>query len=622
MLARLNTGSFSVAVVGEFKRGKTTFINALLGRPVLPADVVPCSATVSRLIYGRTPRAEIHFRTGEVRAVELAELDRYITQMTEEAAMIAATVRQAVVAYPTLFCQNNVAIIDTPGLSDTEAFTRLTLDVVPHSDAAVFVVSALAPFSETEREFLMRLLETFDLDRLLFVVNQIDQVGDARAADRVVARVRNRIAESVVRAGLTGEGTDMPGIASRLRVFGLSAYLALQAKLARDAESLAASRLPDFEHVLEQFLVRDRGLVSLRPALKLLTEGGRAVLAAQGNGDPDPTAALDPRLRHELDAIVSEASTHEHQLPERIATIRPRLTQLVAALEQELIEAAHAITEGRAFQNPSLKPNELGAQLSAAVERAIQQANGDRRTTLKAVLDGWIAEELATLDALSQRLDAVAARLATTDGRAKAIEALIATLYAVAARLAATDEVTRAVCIGRDRDWMEAYRRQVDMIWPDFTLGGPIPHQAGDLLDKVARPTLGLLGNLVGSETVARGVFSVVLQSALKGALCDGMKTTVRAHAKRTIHRLLTQAALPAHLDRIVTEIGGTLRDLLYREVESLVHRAYTTQATLAALEERQRAQVARRQADVARMRDRAENILAASARLTVYLSR
>lgn len=615
MLARLNAGAFSVAVVGEFKRGKTTFINALLGRPVLPADAVPCSATVSRLVYGRTPRAEIHFRDGEVRAVELAELDHYITQVTEEAAAMAATVRQAVVAYPTLFCQNNVAIIDTPGLSDTEAFTRLTLDVVPHSDAAVFVVSALAPFSETEGEFLSRLLETLDLDRLLFVVNRIDQIDDADA-DRVVARIRNRIADIVVRAGLTGETpVDVPTVADRLRVFGLSAHRALRAKLARDADELAASRLPDLEQILEQFLVRDRGVVSLKPALQLLTEGGRAVLAAlaaRGDDDRALAMALDPQFRHELDAIATEASTREHRLPERIDAVRTRLAEWAAALEPELIAVSReAIAHMPAPRDASLKPNELEARLSAAVERTIQRTNHERRTALKTELDGWITEELAVLDAASRRLDAIAAGLH------------------------APDEAIQAVRIDRDLDWIEAFQRQVDVAWPDFVLGKPAPDRPDQLLGAIARPTLGLLGDWVGSETVARGVSSVFRRfgsdagdkvakgmHGLQGALNDGMKATVRTHAERTIQRLLAQAALPTYLEQIVAELGQTLRELLHREVEHLVRRAYAIQADWVAQEERQRAQVARRQAEVARLRDRAEDLLAVGARLSVYLSR
>ena len=59
VLHRIENDSFTVAVVGEFKRGKSTFINALLGVDVLPTDVLPCSATLNRVSYSLTPRINL-----------------------------------------------------------------------------------------------------------------------------------------------------------------------------------------------------------------------------------------------------------------------------------------------------------------------------------------------------------------------------------------------------------------------------------------------------------------------------------------------------------------------------------------------------------------------------------
>ncbi len=64
VLDRVQANSFAVAVVGEFKRGKSTFINALLGQEILPADVLPCSATLNRVTYGVQPLVKIVFRVG------------------------------------------------------------------------------------------------------------------------------------------------------------------------------------------------------------------------------------------------------------------------------------------------------------------------------------------------------------------------------------------------------------------------------------------------------------------------------------------------------------------------------------------------------------------------------
>jgi len=64
ILHRIASDSFSIAVVGEFKRGKSTFINALSGKNFLPSDVLPATATLNRITYSPTPSAKIIFRDG------------------------------------------------------------------------------------------------------------------------------------------------------------------------------------------------------------------------------------------------------------------------------------------------------------------------------------------------------------------------------------------------------------------------------------------------------------------------------------------------------------------------------------------------------------------------------
>src|ERR1044072_883527 len=78
---------FRVAVVGEFRRGKSTFINALLGRAVLPSDILPTTATLNRVTYGDHPHVLIRFRKQDGQAarteeVPLHELTNYVTKIT------------------------------------------------------------------------------------------------------------------------------------------------------------------------------------------------------------------------------------------------------------------------------------------------------------------------------------------------------------------------------------------------------------------------------------------------------------------------------------------------------------------------------------------------------------
>jgi predicted GTPase len=62
---------FEVAIVGEFKRGKSTLINAMLGQEVLPADVLPATATLNRVTYSEEPYVQVEYKNGNSEKVDL-----------------------------------------------------------------------------------------------------------------------------------------------------------------------------------------------------------------------------------------------------------------------------------------------------------------------------------------------------------------------------------------------------------------------------------------------------------------------------------------------------------------------------------------------------------------------
>ncbi len=278
---RLKSSRFSLAVVGEFKRGKSTFINALLGKDILPSDLLPCSATLNRVTYGLDPHVQVHFRDGRQERVAIDQLANYVTKLEPESEEMAATVREAVVYYPVGYCQNNVDLIDTPGLNDDGAMTDVTLSVLPQVDAAILVVMALSPFSEYERDFLENKLLSADLGRVMFVVSAIDRLNSPEDADKVVNAVRARIKKYVLKRAEEQFEKDSPELQAYLtklgepKVFGLSAYQALQAREKGDAELLQRSRFGDFERELERFLAQERGALTLQiPLTRALTACG------------------------------------------------------------------------------------------------------------------------------------------------------------------------------------------------------------------------------------------------------------------------------------------------------------------------------------------------------------
>ena len=84
ILEKIRTESFSLAIVGEFNRGKSKLINALLGQEILPSDVLPTTATLNRVIFGMTPSVKVVFKDGSQKEVPIKELKQYVTKLTVE----------------------------------------------------------------------------------------------------------------------------------------------------------------------------------------------------------------------------------------------------------------------------------------------------------------------------------------------------------------------------------------------------------------------------------------------------------------------------------------------------------------------------------------------------------
>ena len=79
-----------VAVLGDFKRGKSSLINALLGMNILPVDIEPTTATVNRITFGIQPAAVIHYKSGDSKKIDIKFLAAYVTKLTDQSAKICS----------------------------------------------------------------------------------------------------------------------------------------------------------------------------------------------------------------------------------------------------------------------------------------------------------------------------------------------------------------------------------------------------------------------------------------------------------------------------------------------------------------------------------------------------
>lgn len=400
IIDRVEQDIFRVAVVGEFKRGKSTLINALLGEELLPADVLPCSATLNRVTYGPVPVARLIYKpdaSGRVREEEIpaSALVDHVTKLTPDSEARASEIAEAVLYHPVRYCRDKADIIDTPGLNDDASLTGVTLGVLPRVDAALFVILAQSPFSGYEGEFLSRLL-SHDLGRVLFVVNRIDEIRRPADRERVIGVVRERI-ERTLRtraAELFGEGS--PEAAAWLartgppRVYGVSGADALDAKRSGDQALLERSGFPAFEAALEAFLAEERGATTLllmcdagtAAARKLQQQAQlrRAALAMQAEEFEGAYQSTTSRLAELRGRLAAELARVDQAADALRAALRPRAAALPGLL---ILEASQeidafpldleAIGKARAADTLERLGKAVGARLQATARREAER---------------------------------------------------------------------------------------------------------------------------------------------------------------------------------------------------------------------------------------------------------
>jgi Dynamin family len=145
-----------ICVVGEFKKGKSALVNALLGSPVCPVDDDLATAAVTVVRHGETPSATVHRRQdGEhvLEAIEPSEVPAWAQEVVGRERRQDVDLVEVRVPHPLL--ESGLTVVDTPGVGGLNAgHAAATLAFLPSADALVFVTDASAELSGPELEFL------------------------------------------------------------------------------------------------------------------------------------------------------------------------------------------------------------------------------------------------------------------------------------------------------------------------------------------------------------------------------------------------------------------------------------------------------------------------------------
>jgi GTP-binding protein EngB required for normal cell division len=241
VLKRLAEDRFYLTLAGQFSRGKTTLMNAMLGMDRLPTGIVPVTSVITAVSYNTRERVVMRFANSNLsHEVPLSELPEWITERGNPGNK--RMIEMAEVQLPAEILRRGAFFVDTPGLGSVVVEnTETTRRFLPQVDALVLVTSFEFPLSNEELTFLRA---ARSLRRRVFVVvNKLDLCSvDHR--EEVHEFIQSRIAEET-------ELEDVP-------LFAISASEALAAKLEHDHERLEQSGLPGFERALVNYLVTQK----------------------------------------------------------------------------------------------------------------------------------------------------------------------------------------------------------------------------------------------------------------------------------------------------------------------------------------------------------------------------
>jgi len=237
LMAKLAEDHFTLAVLGQFKRGKSSLMNAIIGHPLLPTGVLPLTSAITVLKFGPHERLLIeHEESSIIDEAPLAKLSDYVTERGNPGNR--RRIARAVIEMPSPFLRRGLEFVDTPGVgSAIEANTAITQHFLPQCDAVIFITSVDSPLSQTELEFLSQIRE--HVRKIFFVVNKTDLLGADEHKD-VLQFIEQNL-------------RSIMGTAS-IRLFPLSCQRGLEAKVQGDLDGYARSGVKGFEETLSEFL--------------------------------------------------------------------------------------------------------------------------------------------------------------------------------------------------------------------------------------------------------------------------------------------------------------------------------------------------------------------------------
>ena len=351
----LENEEFSIVVVGEFSAGKSTLLNALMGKRILPSFSNETTATVNFLRHKDKAQdgeaGRVFYSSGEQEIMNDANIDTIMQYVTTKGDDVAKNIAHLDLYLDSPFLKDGVTLVDSPGLNGVaDGHREITENQILKSHASIFLFNSDHPGSKTDFEFLFELQSK--VKTIIFVLNKIDAIK----ADE------GETPESIIETLKTTYKRKFPEATSIPEIWPVSAYQALVArnedlmmynnKAERTSEENdnleRISRLKPFEDRLLRFLTcgekaRQQLISPIEKVISIGDESRKAYLEeisfldkSSDTGEIDnQIAAVKESIEGLEKQIEDSRSDVEKQVREGIRDIREKLSADMARLQEK-----------------------------------------------------------------------------------------------------------------------------------------------------------------------------------------------------------------------------------------------------------------------------------------------
>ncbi len=317
LVQKRSSEPFTLVILGEFKRGKSTIINALLGKELAPSNVSPETYTINEISYSQVPKVEAVLENGDRRILTFRDI-------TRDRLKIKMRLYPSKIAH--LDIKDNapilkeMRIVDTPGLSDLEDLDKQVTEYLVNADAIMYATSSLLPFSESEQIYLASHIQPQRFGMLYVLVNMIDALQNRQDVDKIMRRFKSisgRIVPNAIVYGISGQDEFMRKTGGHrppdkgTREFYETQFLKFELSLKRDI-------------IMQKDVIRTKRVMALVENMVGETYAKLRMLSDM--------AEMDMRA---IENKTAEFDEQCEQLAQALAEAKPKLSLSITEMQQE-----------------------------------------------------------------------------------------------------------------------------------------------------------------------------------------------------------------------------------------------------------------------------------------------